>query len=275
MSNHLGRREFIGSVVAGLLSRPFLASTSPPYPTEHAKVHLAFHAPLSMPNALAASPEGLWVVDHTDVAFLVDWKDGSILRILSTGSSNTSGATFGGGFLWLGVNGKALGRPPRKTDWDSGRILKVDPITGKTISHWPLPNGGGTHGLEWVNGRLWVTDFVRMQLSQVDPTSFQVLHSIPLTLPRAHGLAWDNGALWCIHTSDRVINKMDARTGRILRQLIISKNDPEPHGMTLYQGNLYYSDSGIAGHGVSNESPGAGSICRIENTWKSPHPDST
>ena len=264
MSIRLGRREFIGSVAAGLLSRAFLAPASPSYPVERAKVRVVFQAPLSMPNALAASPGGLWVIDHTDVAYLVDWKDGSILHSFNTGSSNTSGATFGGGSLWLGANGSAVGRPARKTDWDSGRILKVDPTTGRTIAHWPLPNGGGTHGLEWADGRLWLTDFVKMQLSQVNPVSFQVLHSIPLTLPRAHGLAWDHGTLWCVHTTDRVINKMDARTGRILKQLVISKDDPEPHGMTLHQGHLHYCDSGIGGGGIPSGSPGAASICRIE-----------
>ena len=265
MSRQLGRREFVGSLAATLLCKSVLLSSPRAHPVEPAKVRTVFMAPLSMPNALANSPYGLWIVDHTDMAFLVDWKDGSILRSFHTGSSNTSGATFGDGYLWLSANGRAVGRPPRKTDWETGRILKVDPANGQTVAHWPLPNGGNTHGLEWAEGRLWVTDFFKMQLSQVNPETFKVLHSIPLTLPRAHGLAWNAGALWCIHTTHRVINKMDAKSGRILKQLSISKDDPEPHGMTLHQGHLYYCDSGIGSGGIPSGSPGAASICRIEN----------
>lgn len=38
----------------------------------------------------------------------------------------------------------------------------------------------------------------------------------------------------------------------------VVKVDPDPHGMCLYRGHLYYCDAGIGSGGKSNESPSAG-----------------
>jgi hypothetical protein len=40
--------------------------------------------------------------------------------------------------------------------------------------------------------------------------------------------------------------------------------DPDPHGMDMYKGKLYYCDAGIAPPGVPNNSPSAGYICRVD-----------
>ena len=56
---------------------------------------------------------------------------------------------YGGGYLWMAANGPALRREPRPTDAKTGRVLKVDPETGKTLARHPIPGGGGVHGLTW------------------------------------------------------------------------------------------------------------------------------
>lgn len=71
-------------------------------------------------------------------------------------------------------------------------------------------------------------------------------------------------AIWCMHSTDRVIQKLDAKDGRILEQITLTKDDPDPHGMCLYHGHLYYCDAGIAPGGESNNSPSAGYVCRID-----------
>jgi sugar lactone lactonase YvrE len=252
------RRDFLAS----LLVVPFLTSDNSPI--RAVRVAKLFKSPDGHPNALETTAEGLWVGEQTtDRAYLMDW-EGKVLRHVETESSNTSGIAFGGGFLWMAANGEALGRAPKSTDAATGEILKVDPSTGKTIARYPVPGGGGVHGLEFADGTLWITSLKLRKLSQVDPKDFRLIHQIPVHLDRAHGLAWDNGAIWCLHTSDRVIHKLDAKDGRILEKITLAKEDPDPHGMCLYRDHLYYCDAGIAPGGISNESPSAGYVCRID-----------
>jgi hypothetical protein len=67
-----------------------------------------------------------------------------------------------------------------------------------------------------------------------------------------------------MHSTEREIHKLDAKDGRLLEKIVLSKDDPDPHGMCIYQGKLYYCDAGIAPGGTSNRSPAAGHICRID-----------
>ncbi len=233
-------------------------------PTRQAKVVKLFKSPDGLPNGLEAAPEGIWIGEQTsDCAYLVDLK-GRVLRKVETESSNTSGIAFGGGFLWMAANGKAIGRPPRPTDATSGEILKVDPATGKTLARYPVPGGGGVHGLEFAEGTLWITSLKLQKLSQVDAKDFRLIHQIPVRLGRAHGLAWDPPGIWVVHTTDRAIHKLDAKDGRLIEVITVSKDDPEPHGLCLYKGALYFCDAGIAPGGKGTASPGTGYICRIE-----------
>ena len=116
-----------------------------------------FRSPFSVPNGIQATADGLWVVDQiTDrVAFVErsapnDYGGTQYLKEISTESSNTSGLTWGDGSLWLAANGDgSLWRPPRATDTrkGTGDILRVDPATGRTLNRWPVPDGGGVHGV--------------------------------------------------------------------------------------------------------------------------------
>ena len=98
-------------------------------------------------------------------------------------------------------------------------------------SRHPIPGGGGVHGLEYAKGTLW--------------------NQIPVHLGRAHGLAWvEPDSIWCMHSTDRVIHRLDAKDGRVLEVVTLSPEDPDPHG--------------IAPGGKSNESASAGYVCRID-----------
>jgi sugar lactone lactonase YvrE len=111
---------------------------------------------------------------------------------------------------------------------------------------------------------LWITSLKLQKLSQVDPKDFRLVRQIPVHLGRAHGLAWDPPGIWCMHSTDRVIHKLDANDGRILEVITLSKDDPDPHGMCMRDGRLYYCDAGIAPGGGSNNSPFAGYVCRVD-----------
>ena len=199
----------------------------------------------------------------TDVAYLLDWESGKVLRKIPTESSNTSGMAFGGGFLWMAANGRSTWRKPRPTDAKTGKVVKIDAQTGKTAARYPIPGGGGVHGLTWAENSLWVTTLRQKSLTRVD-VNFNILDSIPVTLSRAHGLAWDNDSIWCVFSNDYVIQRLDAKDGTILESVQLSRgSDPDPHGMTRYEGTFYYCDAGIAPGSVDNESQYAGYICRL------------
>ncbi|HET8548176.1 MAG TPA: hypothetical protein VFL57_09240 [Bryobacteraceae bacterium] len=234
--------------------------------TRSATVTKLFRSPDGHPNALESAREGLWVGEQTtDRAYLLDWRTGKVLKSVETESSNTSGIAYGGGFLWMAANGKAIGRAARPTDATRGEIVKVDPENGKTVARYPVPDGGGVHGIVYVDGTLWMTCFKWNALCQVEAKDFRVLRKIPVHLSRAHGLAWDPPGIWVMHSNDYVIQKLDAASGALLEQIRLAQGkDPDPHGMDLHEGRLYYCDAGIAPGGVSTNSAGAGWICRVE-----------
>src|SRR5690242_13616265 len=104
----MDRRLFLSSLAAsGLAAKGRI-------PIKPARVTKLFKSPNGHPNALESTPEGLWVGEQvTDIAYLLDWKTGEVLKKIPTESSNTSGMAYGGGYLWMGANGGPLGRFPR------------------------------------------------------------------------------------------------------------------------------------------------------------------
>src|SRR3954453_24221993 len=120
------RRDFIGtaSVFAAGRTSPVRAHAqegagkTAPQPTRPAKIERLFKAPDLHPNALEATPDGLWIGDQvSERVFKVDWQTGKVLHELQTESHNTSGVAVGAGYLWLGANGGVSGRrPPRPAD---------------------------------------------------------------------------------------------------------------------------------------------------------------
>ena len=259
---HLSRRSFVSSLMAAPLA---IAAIVKP-PTHRGKVTRLFRSPEGHPNALAATPDGLWMAEQiSDRAYLLDWKTGEVLKKLDTDSSNTSGIGFGGGYLWMGANGGPLGRLPRPDEPKYGRVVQVDPDTGRTIGVFATPDGGGVHGVLYADDSLWITCFKWNVIARVDPLTFKVLDRFPLHLSRPHGLAWDPPGMWVGYSNDYVFLKQDIHDGHVLEVVTLEKGkDPDPHGMDMYRGKMYYCDAGIAPPGVFTNSPGAGYICRID-----------
>jgi len=225
-----------------------------------------FKAPDVHPNALEAAPDGLWIGDQvSERVFKVDWQTGKVLQELQTESHNTSGIAVGAGYLWLGANGGVGGqRPPRPTDKPFGEVIQADLKTGKTVKIHPLIWGGGVHGITFVpqTQTLWVTALSIQAVAEVDPKDFRVLRLRPARGDRAHGLDWDNGALWVLFAGDRLIQKLDANSGKVLEIVKISPtNDPDPHGMCIHDGYMYYCDAGLTAPGPGSE---PGQICRFK-----------
>jgi streptogramin lyase len=272
---NIGRRAFLG-VTSALVSAAVLPARArqenggkpAATPTRQAKVERLFKAPDLHPNALEAAPDGLWIGDQvSERVFKVDWKTGSVLHQIDTESHNTSGIALGGGFLWMNANGGVSGRrPPRPHDKPFGEIIQVDPRTGKTIKVYDPP-WGGVHGNVWVEKTqtLWSVALNISALAELDPKdNLRVLRIIPVKGDRPHGLEWDNGAIWCLFAGDRLVQKLDAETGRVLEVITLSPtSDPDPHGMCIHDGHMYYCDAGLTAPGPGSE---PAMVCRFRLT---------
>ncbi len=260
------RRQFAQACGVGLGATLAAAKDGDQYPIrKRRKVEILYHSPDGNPNGLEATEDGLWVGEQiTDRAYLLDFETGRPLAMHETQSSNTSGIAAGGGFVFMGANGPARRRPTRVHDVKKGgRIVKLDAASGKHVSNYQTPDGGGLHGLLWARDSLWVTQFNPLKVVQADH-NLNTYSDFDLPLGRPHGLGWDGQYIWCMFSNDYLALKFDSRTGRVIEGVRLEKTDPDPHGMTWWNGALYYCDAGIAPGHKDNLSPNAGAICRIE-----------
>ena len=218
------------------------------------KIEKLFRSPYSVPNGLQVTDEGVWIVDQiTDRVALVEiteYSDYGVtknIRDVPTESSNTSGLAYGGDTLWLAANGSGnMWRQVRSTDANEGEILKVDPQTGKTLQRYKIPDGGGTHGLEYDNyeyGYVWIETLKNKVLHKIRISDWSVQHTIPLPYDRAHGVVRVEDGIWVVHTSDRLIIKLDIEDGSKLDEIHVSNEYPEPHGLSLSGDDLLYCDA--------------------------------
>ena len=76
--------------------RPRVAAARRKPPTYTPKIELLWKSPDRYPNALEASPEGLWVGDQVSERInLLDWKTGKVLEDFVGEAHNTSGLAVG------------------------------------------------------------------------------------------------------------------------------------------------------------------------------------
>lgn len=261
------RREFMGAMLsAGIVTLTRQTASKAP-PTRQAKVERLFKSPDIHPNALETASDGLWIGDQvSEKVHKVDWETGKVLVEVQTESHNTSGLAIANGYFWMGANGGVSGRrPPRPNDKPFGEILQVDMKTGKIIKAYRPPWQGGVHGVTYVpqTQSLWATALNINAIAEMDiKDNLRILRMFPVRGDRPHGLDWDNGSLWVLFAGDREIRKYDPDSGRVLDIVKLSPTtDPDPHGMCMHNGYMYYCDAGLTAPGPGSE---PGTICRIK-----------
>jgi streptogramin lyase len=246
----VSRRAFLAGLAAlAATARTSLAgSATADVPVIAKRVEKLYKiAGCTQPNDLQFVADGLWVLDQVDPnkAFKVRPEDGSIIEKIQTESIHGSGITYGNGALWITSTKMTDPAVPPRT-------LKVDPKTGKTLKSWVTPGSGlygkvttpsGGHGVKWVDGKYWMAVPASGKLFLMEPESGDVVRSIPAPGVRTHGLAWDNGFLWCVESDGRVIYKLDPKDGTRVAMIQLSKTDPEPHGLDVSKGVLWYCDA--------------------------------
>jgi sugar lactone lactonase YvrE len=194
------------------------------------------------PNGLQAVESGVWVVDQQRESgmYLLDWRDGQVLRSFATKTNHSSGVAWDGEAVWV-----ASTYPPVE-------LFRFS-IDGEELRRLPTPGASETkaaHGLEWIDGALWVCVPPRVEpprpaVYRVDPQTGRVLSEFAAPGMRPHGLAWDGHLLWVAETTLRTITAytLDGRPQRVLELAAGPAEGPDPHGLTYYRGELWYCDA--------------------------------
>jgi len=266
------RRTFFGVAAAA----PALASITPRNLDKikvrtAGKVETVFKSPGPKPNGLQATQDGLWILDQGDnKAYLVSYKDGKLIRDFATGSDRGSGITFDGEALWIGSTynreivrsdaktGKTLARyftPGAgviyKTTWDppgrssplaKGSAAPAKPQPAQPAEAAPNTLGTGAHGQEWRDGKLWMAVPPSRMIYRMDPKAWVVEQQFPTAGNRPHGIAWEGRYLWCTDSNLNAFFKHDPATGEIVEKIQLAESDPLPHGMSIWQGYMWYCD---------------------------------
>jgi hypothetical protein len=248
-------------------------------PNRKARTTRLFKAPGAYPNALAIAPEGLWIGQQknaalqqssgnmSEAAWLVDW-NGRLLKTLQTNSRNTSGMAYGDNCVWMGANAAPNG------------VFQVD-MNSNEVSHRQIPmslndQGGGCHGLQWHDGKLWIAALRLGGALRVDPKNWAPEVLIPVQSPekpRLHDITFDdNGDMWIVTGTNSTgpqdahagLSKYDGKTGQLAMTVDFEPGSCDPHGLVWHDGKLVSSDAGIHPGWPDNASPTNGWIFAID-----------
>ena len=260
------RREFLGSALAagaGLVAVSRVSAldaapaqgggNAPKIPTYQPKIELLYKSPDRYPNALEAAPDGLWVGDQVSERInKLDWKTGKVLEDFIGEAHNTSGIAVGGGHIWVGCNGSgtaaSLREFNRPFDKNYGEIVQLD-MKGKQVKGFRTP-WGGVHGTVYNRDtdKLWAVAPGLGFLAEMDPKDdLRILRMVTIRMNVPHGVEWYDGSLWVIDAADRLVQRIDSASGRVQEVWKFAPNDPDPHGMCIHEGHVYFTDAGLGG----------------------------
>jgi hypothetical protein len=243
------------------------------------KVETVFKSPGPQPNGLQATKDGLWIMDQGagNKAYLVSYDDGKLLRSFETETDKSSGITFDGEALWIGSTysreivrtdantGKALERhftpgagviykmvgdpPGRGSPLAKARPAPPAPAQAKQVGGFQAGEvlgskalGTGAHGQEWRDGKLWFAVPPSREIYRVDPKTWVVETKFPTAGNRPHGIGWEGKYLWATDSNLNAFFKHDPATGEMVEKIQLADTDPLPHGMTIWQGWMWYCD---------------------------------
>jgi sugar lactone lactonase YvrE len=100
----------------------------------------------------------------------------------------------------------------------------------------------GAHGLEWRGGKLWISNPPSQKLYRVEPKNLTIENEIATPGDRPHGIGWEGKHLWLTDSNHNAFYKLDVETGVYSEKIQLADSDPLPHGMTVWQGWMWYCD---------------------------------
>jgi outer membrane protein assembly factor BamB len=238
------------------------------------KVEVAFKSPGPTPNGLQATGDGLWILDAgNNRVYLVQYADGKVLREFDTEATVASGITISPDGVWIAntpqrtilrvdaMTGKTLQTystpgagvtyrmagdpPPRRSPLEPPATPGQTKKGGRGQQPPGSPNTGpgtGANGLEFLDGKIYMAVPPARQIFCLDAKTWVVERRFNTAGNRTHGLGWEGRWLWNVDTNLNGFFKHDAITGEIAERIQLEDKDPLPHGMTIWQGSLWYCD---------------------------------
>lgn len=127
------------------------------------------------------------------------------------------------------------------------RIDKIDPATGKVVASIPAPGQGGSSGLAWAEGSLWVGQYRDRLIHQVDPATGAVIRSIESNR-FVTGVTWVDGELWhgTWEGDESEIRRVDPGNGAVIERLEMPAGTGVS-GLESDGGDLFYCGGGMSG----------------------------
>ena len=91
-------------------------------------------------------------------------------------------------------------------------------------------------------GRLWIAVPPAKMIYRINPDGFKIEKQFATAGDRPHGLGWQGKWLWCADSNDNAFYRYDPETGEYSDKIQLSDSDPLPHGMTIWNGWMWYCD---------------------------------
>ena len=120
----------------------------------------------------------------------------------------------------------------------------------------PAP-GTGAHGIQTQFGVLWVAVPPARMIYRIDPKTWTVEHMFPTVGYRPHGVGIETAEaryLWEADTNMGAFFKRDMVTGDVADSIQLPEGSPFPHGMSVWNGYIYWTDD-VGG--------GLAPVCRV------------
>ncbi len=121
----------------------------------------------------------------------------------------------------------------------------------------PAP-GTGAHGIQTQFGALWVAVPPARMIYRIDPKTWTVEHMFPTVGYRPHGVGIETADaqdLWEADTNMGAFFKRQMVTGDVTDSIQLPEGSPFPHGMSVWNGYIYWTDD-IGG--------GLAPVCRVK-----------
>ena len=203
-------------------------------------------SPGPKPNGLQATKEGLWVIDQGDSrVYLLNWISGDVITEFQTETDRSSGITIDDeGNIWIAstYNCKIY-----KVDRNSGKTLDIFESPGSGINatreHYNDSNKTGDHGLEWLDGKLYVASPPSQFIHVMNPIKWSEISRTKVPGFRVHGIAWaeEKGTMWVADTAMGVVSRIRLSDSRVYDAFRVP-GSVEVHGMTIKDNILWYCD---------------------------------
>ena len=126
------------------------------------------------------------------------------------------------------------------------RIQKIDPKSGRVLATIPTPPGGSS-GLAWAEGTLWVGQHRNRKIHQVDPQTGAVLRTIESNR-FVTGVTWVDGELWhgTWEGQQSEVRRVDPQTGAVLERIEMPP-DTIVSGLESDGGDRFFCGGGNSG----------------------------